>query len=81
MERITFFQYEKNKHVSLLSAPTPIKSLPEGTKVLRSLIATSIREGDCSNAWEFVACHCANGISQIKGIDFDQSYSLVAHAE
>ena len=60
------------KNVSLLSAPIPIKSLPEGTKVIRSLIALSIEEGDCSYAWKFVARHCENGSSQIKGIDFDQ---------
>ena len=81
MERSIFVQYDKNKNVSLLSATTPIKSLPEGTKVLRSLIAPSIKEGDCSDAWKFVARHFANGSSQIKGIDFDQSYSPVAHAD
>ena len=76
-----FFQYGKNKNVSLLSDLIPIKSLPEGTKVLRSLIDYSIKEGDCSDAWKFVARHCENWSSQIKGIDFDQSYSPVAHAE
>ena len=50
-----FIQYEKNKNVSLLSAPIPIKSLPEGTKVRRSLVAPSIKEGDCSDAWKFFA--------------------------
>ena len=30
---------------------------------------------------EFVSRHCANGISQIIGIDFDQSYSPVEHAD
>ena len=50
-----FVQYDKNKNVSLLSDPTPIKFLPEETKVLRSLIAPSIKEGDCSDAWKFVA--------------------------
>ena len=45
-----FVQYDKNKNVSLLSAPIPIKSLPEGTKVLRLLIAPSIKEGDCYDA-------------------------------
>ena len=65
-----FVKYDKKKNVSLLSAPTPIKSLPEGTKVLRSLIATSIKECYCYDAWKFVARHCANGSSQIKGIDF-----------
>ena len=76
-----FVKYDKNKNVSLLSAPIPIKSLPEGTKALHSLIATSIKEGDCSDAWIFVASNCGNRSSQIKGIDFDQSYSPVAHAD
>ena len=76
-----FVQYDKNKNFSLLSDPIPIKSLPEGTEVLRSIIAPSIKEGDCSDAWKFVARHCANGGSQIKGIYFDQSYSPVAHAD
>ena len=36
-----FVQYDKNKSVSLLPAPTPIKSLPDVKKVIRSLIAHS----------------------------------------
>ena len=73
-------QYEK-KNVGLLSDTIPIKPPPEGKKILRSLIATSIKEVDCSDAWKFVARHCANFSSQIKGIDFYQSYSQVAHAD
>ena len=73
-------QYYKNKKFSLLSAPISIKSLPEGTKVLNSLIDPSIKEGDCSDAWKFVKHHCSNGSYRIKGIDFDQSYIPVAHA-
>ena len=30
-----FVQYDKNRNVSLISAPIPMKSLPEQTKVLR----------------------------------------------
>ena len=37
-----FLKYDKNKHVSLILAPIPIKSLPEETKFLRSLISPSI---------------------------------------
>ena len=74
-------QYGKNKIVSLLSAPIIIKSRPEGTKVLHSLIAPSIKEGDCSDAWKLFARHCENGSSQNKGIDLDQSYSTVSHAD
>ena len=33
------------------------------------------------DAWTFVALHCENGSSQIQGINFDQSYSPVAHAD
>ena len=78
---VLFFKYDKNKNVSLLSAPTPIKYLPEGSKFLRSLIGTSINEVDCSDACKFVASHCANGTSKIKGIYSDQSYSPVARAD
>ena len=74
-----FLKYERTKNASLLSAPIPIKSLPEGTKVLRLLNITIIKEGNCSDVWKSVACHCENGSSQIKGTDFDQSYIPVAH--
>ena len=76
-----FVQYENNKKFSLHLAPIPIKYLPDGTKVLGSLIVPSIKEGDCYDAWKCFACHCANGSSHIKGVDFDNSYSPVAHAD
>ena len=74
-------KYEKNKNFSLLSAPIPIKYLPEGTKFLCLIIAVIIKEGDCYNVWKFVAHHFENGSSHIKGIDFDKSYSPVTHAD
>ena len=76
-----FVQYYNNKHFSLLSAPTPIKSLPEREKFLSSLISPCIKKGDCYDAWKFVSLHCANGISHIKGIGFDQEYSPAAHSD
>ena len=72
-------QYEKNKFVSLLSYSIPIKYLFDGTKVLRSLIATSFKEGGFYDAWKFFAHQFENGSSHIQGIDFDQSCSPVAH--
>ena len=45
------------------------------------MIDTIIKEGDCSDTWKFVARHCANGSSHIKGFGFYQSYSPVAHAD
>ena len=69
------------KNVSLLLYPIPIKYPPGGKKVLHSLIAPIIKEGSCSEAWTFCSRQCANGSYQIKGIDFDQSYIPVAHAD
>ena len=43
--------------------------------------ANIIKECDYSYACKFVARHCANGISHSKGVDFDKSYSPVAHAD
>ena len=80
-KEVLFVHYNKNKNPSLISDPIPIKSIPEGTKLLSSLIATRINEGDCSDARKFVALQCENGSSHIKGVDFDQSYSPVAHAD
>ena len=74
-----FVKYYKNKNVSLLSYPIPIKYPPEGKKALCSLIDTSIKEVNCSDEWNFFSCHCANGSYKIQGIYFDQSYSTVAH--
>ena len=76
-----FVQYDKNTNISLLSDPIPINYLPEGKKFLCSLIDNSIKEGDCSYAWKFVARHCVNGSYKIKCIDLYQSYSPVAHAD
>ena len=67
-------QYDRKKNVSLLSAPIPITPLPEGKKLLLSIIAPIIKECDCSDAWKCFARHCANGISQIKSIDLVQTY-------
>ena len=72
-------KYDKKKNISLILATTPIKSPPGGTKVLRSLFSPSLKEGKCSDTWKFIARHCENGRSNIQGIDFDQSYSPVAH--
>ena len=76
-----FVQYDKKQHVSLISATMPIKSLPKVTIVLHSLIAPSIKDGDCSDACTFFARHCENGSSHIKDIDFDQYYSPVSHSD
>ena len=45
-----FVQYDKNENSRLLSDLIPIKYLPEGIKVLLSLISPSIKKCDCSDA-------------------------------
>ena len=81
MKEALFVKYERNKYVRLIAAPIPIKSLPEGTKVLRSVIDPVIKEGDFSYAWKIVALHCANVSSQIQVIGFYHSYSSVTHSD
>ena len=61
----------QGENVSFISDPIPIKSPPEVTKVMCLLIYPIIKEGGCSGAWNFFACHCENGSSQIKVIGFD----------
>ena len=80
-KKIHLCYIKRTKNISLLSASTPIKYLPDGKKVLRLLISKSIKEGNCCYAWIFVVYHCVNGSSQVQGIDFDHYYSPVAHAE
>ena len=79
--RIFICEIRQENNINLILAPILIKSLPDGTKVLRSLIDSRIKEGDCSNSWKFFARHCAKGISQIKVIDFDESYSTVTNSD
>ena len=72
-------QFAKNKDVNILLAPIAIKSLPDGTKFVCSLIAPRSKEGDFYDEWKFVSRHCENGSSQIQGVGFYQYYSPVAH--
>ena len=73
-------QYDKTINVILLLAPIPIKYLPEGKKTSINSFLLVLRKV-FYDAWKFVAHHCANGSYHIKGIDFDQPYSPVAHAD
>ena len=74
-----YSQYDKNNALGLYTQPFPRSMLPPGTRVLPSVLAPNIKEkGD--HLWAFVARHCANGSSQIKGIDYLYSYSPTASA-
>ena len=67
--------------MSAFFCPPPNQIPPWRKKFLHSLISNSNKEGGCSDAWKFVARHCANDSSHIKCIYFDQSYSPVAHTD
>ena len=71
-------QYDRNKKVSLLSAPIPIKSIPDekrsSIKSLRQVL------GRVTALVHILFCTSfSNGSSQIQGVDFDQSYRTVTH--
>ena len=58
-----------------------IKSLPYGTKVLRSLIDSSIKEDNCSDVRNIFSRHCANGISIIQDVGFCLAHIPVSRAD
>ena len=57
---------QEQKNVSLILTPTPIKSIPDGTKVLRSLIDPIMKEGDCSDVWIFLYATVQMGVLRFK---------------
>ena len=64
---------KRTKMSAFFLDPIPIRSLPEGEKVLCSIVALIIKECDCYDACKFVACHCEIGIYNIKFVGVDQS--------
>ena len=80
-DNLYYVNYDNNRKINLLSDTVPIKYLSDGTKVLRSLISTSIKEGNCSDTWKYVILHCSNMSYQIQVVYIDQSYITVACAE
>eukprot|EP00978_Attheya_sp_CCMP212_P001989 scaffold4105_cov47-Attheya_sp.AAC.2 len=75
-----FAQYDKNAEANLFTKPIPVKNLPSDTKILRSIINPNVKPTDVSGMWQFITRHCANGSSMIQGINFQESYSVVALA-
>ena len=74
-----FHQYDKNQAVQLYAAPVPIESVPKGIKIIPSIIACSVKPHG-EGQYKFNSRHCANGNDQVKGIDFENSYSPTASA-
>jgi hypothetical protein len=70
-------EFDKNQRVGLYSRPMPVESIPKHVKILPSIIACSIKDHG-EDEWKLKSRHCANGSSQIKGLDFLHSYSPTA---
>jgi hypothetical protein len=69
-----YHQFDKNDAVKLLAQPSPIKNVPKGKKIHRTVISTKVkRKGE--NLFQLVARMCADGSKQEQGIDFEYSYS------
>ena len=77
-EEALFVQYVEKKYYSSFGYLTD-KIRPWKKKFLRSLIATSIKEGNYSDAWKFVAHHFTNVSSQIQPVYVYQVYSPMEH--
>ena len=70
-----FMQYDKNASYCIFTKPQPIKSLPTGVDVLRSVLATTVKPTDTDNLWLLGIRHCVNG-NPIKGdIKYGPTYA------
>ena len=79
-QNVLFIWYNMNNIIKILSDKLPTKYLPKGTKVLIYLIAPVIKRGSWSNFYPFTG-HCANGSSQVQGVDFDKYYIPVVYVD
>ena len=74
-----FSKYNKKSAFGIFTDPFPRSNLTSTTRIPWSVLSPSINNiGD--NIYRYFPRHCANGGSQLKGIDFYQSYSPVLEA-
>ena len=70
----TDHQYSKNQEIEVCATPEPIEKVPEGTKIYRAVLAPKIKDKG-NDIYQFVTRMCLNGTDQLKGLDFDHSWS------
>ena len=63
-------KYDNNKYFKNILSTITIKYLPDETKVLRSLVSTSIKEGKCSDQWKFFYATVKMGVIGFKLLIF-----------
>ena len=69
-------KYYKNISFGILTYTSSCDSLPRNNHVLCSIPTPEIKK-ITDNIYHYPPCHCANWVSQAKGINFDQSSSPV----
>ena len=69
--------FKKNKRIAVFSLPFLKKDLPEGQKVLRTLLVPEWKPTELSNVWEPRIRECVVGTPQQRYLDFDNSYAAV----
>ena len=70
-----FERYDKNYLVGLLSIPVPRKDIPPDATVLRAVSVFKVKSTASPTIFELYYRMCANGSTQIQGVDYEQSHS------
>ena len=68
LEFFLFVQYNKNIKANHLLDPITIKTLPDGTKIIYSIIYPSIKEADCSDARIFLHTTVKRDVLRFKAL-------------
>ena len=69
-----FAKNDKNSNFGLLDVPFHHANLPSKTRVIWSILSPC-KNSISENIYHYFPCNCANGETQVKVIDFDQSSS------
>lgn len=66
--------YHKNRKVAVFALPVPKRDLKDGTKVCKTKLVGEYKATDVPQIYELKVRDCTVGTSQVKGVDFPESY-------
>ena len=66
--------YHKNRKVAVFAIPVPKHQLLEGTTVCKTKLVPEYKATDVPQVYELKVRDCTVGTSQVKGVDFPESY-------
>ena len=72
-----FENYSKNAKALAFTAPFPRELLPPNARILKSVLAFRVKTLS-PGVYDLYSRHCANGSTQIKGLDYKESYAPIA---